>query len=141
VGGQSFPVTKQDMTTQASMFIGGINRWIFDFDWSYDGGPDNGHEIQAQLKVMDLPQYPILDTDQTWLLPDDLGMPLEEGPAAYTLYGFGVIKGDLMETSGFLCIRKNGPNFEGSVSLDFTPVGMFPGPPVHAAGPFSVAMP
>ncbi len=130
-----------DMTTVGSKFIGGIDRWVFDFTWDYDDpmASDDQEVVTATVRVQDLPMYEITETNVSWFSPGDDGMPLELMGGTYTLYGFGVINDTLIPLAGFLSIRRVGDTFEGGVFLFMEGAG--PAGAVDAGGPFSIPVP
>ncbi len=134
----------QDVTfqTMADHFIGGIDRWVFNFQWSYDDPQASDDEIvvEATVRIMQLdPMYEPSETNVTWFEPEHAGMPLEVMQGEYTLYGFGIVMDTLTPVSGYLSIRRVGDVFEGGVSLEMQGAGAAGA--VHASGPFAVPVP
>ena len=129
------------ITTVATKYIGGIDRWVFDFTWHYDDplASDDEEFVTAQVRVQDLPMYEITEANVSWFSPSDDGTPLELMEGTYTLYGFGVVTYTLTPAAGFLSIRRDGNTFEGGVFLFMNGAG--PAGAVDAGGPFSVAVP
>jgi hypothetical protein len=139
-----FPRAVQHLTMSvvASEFIGGIDRWVFDFTWQYDDPmtSDDAEVVQATVRIMRLgPEHEPDEENVTYFSPADDGNPLELLQGEYTLYGIGTIMSTLEPAGGFFSIRRLGSNFEGHVSLDFT-TSTTPST-LHAAGPFTVAVP
>ncbi len=132
------------MQTVADEFIGGINRWVFDFTWTYDnpGASDDAVVVEATVRLMrdGDPSYEPTETNATWFWPPtQQETPLEPMDGAYTLYGFGIINDTLVPVSGWLSIRRVNDVFEGGVVLEMQGNGAAGA--VHAAGPFSVPVP
>jgi hypothetical protein len=131
------------LQTTASQYIGGIDRWVFDFAWTYDDpqAADDAEELITTVRLMRLgPTYEPGPDAATWYYPQDSDMPFETLGGTYTLYGFGVISEDEIVESGFISIRRVNDTFEGGVWLELEPIdGM--GPSVEVHGPFSVSVP
>lgn len=131
------------MTTTAEEFIGGINRWVFNFTWSFDnpGGADDQIVVESTVRLMrdGDPSYEPTEINRTWASPSGTATPLELMGGEYTLYGFGIINDTLVPVSGWLSIRRVNDVFEGGVVLEMEGEGA--AGDVHAAGPFSVPVP
>lgn len=126
----------------ASELIGGIDRWVFDFTWTYDDPQTSDDEeiVSATVRLMKLgPQYEPSESNVTWYSPGDDGMPLEMLGGDYTLYGFAVLTDTLAPAGGYISIRRVGAFFEGGVVLEMQGSGV--AGMVHAAAPFTVAVP
>lgn len=131
------------MTTEADMFIGGIDRWVFDFQWVYDDPQASDDQIvvtaTVRLQTGVNPDWEPDEQNATWFSPENESNPIEMMGGDYTLYGFGVIMDTLTPVSGWLSIRRIGDTFEGGVFLDMQGNGS--AGEVHASGPFSVPVP
>ena len=142
VDGFAKPAANTTLDVVADHFIGGIDRWVFNFTWTYDDpqAADDEEVVEATVRIMQIgPQYEPSETNATWYSPENDGMPLEVLPGDYTLYGFAVIEDTLTPVSGLLSVRKVGATFEGGVWLDMQGAGT--AGMVHATGPFAVAVP
>jgi hypothetical protein len=133
------------MTAASSYFVGGINRWLIDFDWACSdlsmlGEPSRGH---LQVGIVD-PLSPAIDAEnRTFFYPRPAqgNLEYEVRTATIWLRGSGVpeIERPLTPSSSFLSIRVEkgvlvgGVEFRGS---DSTMTDM-----ATMAGPFSVAVP
>ncbi len=143
VGGQARPTQYVQLGVTASAFIGGIDRWVFDFVWGYDdpGAADEAEDVAITVRLMRTdPMFEPALANRTYFHPADSSNPLEVLPGTYTLYGFGISTSQLTPVYGFFSIRRVGDTFEGFVSLDNTTEGGGPGT-VHVAGPFSAPVP
>jgi len=130
------------MTASSKWFIGGVNRWLLDFEWlcsaSALGGP-----LRAKLEVgliQPLPT-PIDETNRTFYFqrPQTLD-DYEVRTATIWLQGSGVpeLKVDLNPTSSFLSVRREGSQLIGGVHY----VGEGPSNMMATmAGPFEVPVP
>jgi hypothetical protein len=143
VRGASRPAALVSVDVEVTEFIGGIDRWIFDFTWHYDDPQvsDDAEDIAVSVALLRIdPAYEPAELNASWCQPEDAGMPLEARDATYTLFGFGVITSDLTLDDGFLSIRHNGDQFEGHAYFDLSVIGS-PTETMHVAAPFSVAVP
>lgn len=131
------------LMTTADEYIGGVNRWVFNFTWSYDdpGASDDAIVVEATVRLMrdGDPSYEPTETNMTWASPSGGPSPLELMGGEYTLYGFGIVNDSLAPVSGWLSIRRVDDVFEGGVVLEMEGDGA--AGDVHAAGPFSVPVP
>ncbi len=142
VDGFTKPVAFVSLDVVASELIGGIDRWVFDFTWTYDDPmtSDDAEVVEATVRIMRTdPMFEPSEASVTWFSPEDDGNPIESLGGMYTLYGFAIINDTLTPLNGFLSIRVNGADFEGGVLLDLQGAGQ--AGLVHATGPFKVAMP
>ncbi|MBL9021193.1 MAG: hypothetical protein JNL21_03290 [Myxococcales bacterium] len=142
INGFAKPAANVTFDVMADHFIGGIDRWVFNFTWTYDDplASDDTEVVEATVRIMQVgPQYEPSETNATWYSPQDNGMPLEVLPGDYTLFGFAVLHDTLTPVSGILSIRKVGMTFEGGVWLEMQGAGT--AGMVHAAGPFDVPVP
>lgn len=133
-----------NVNVEVTDFIGGINRWIFDFTWTFDDPmvSDDAEDVAVGIAIMRTdPDHEPDASNASWCHPEDAGMPLESRGASHTLYGFGVITSDLTLDDGFLSIRRNGSDFEGHAYFDLSVVGGGSTDTVHVAAPFSVPVP
>ena len=138
------PVQLVSASVQASHFIGGIDRWVFDFLWQYDdpNASDDAEDVVTSVRIMQVgPQFEPTEANVTYFTPEDDGNPLEIVNSQYTLHGFATLTADLIPVDGFFSIRRVGGNFEGHVSLDFTVSGGGSPQTVHVATPFSAPVP
>ncbi len=144
VSGNPHVLQHVSASVQASEFIGGIDRWVFDFLWQFDdpNASDDAEDVTATVRIMKLgPQFEPDETNVTYFTPEDDGNPLEVLQGQYTLYGFAVITADLAPVDGFFSVRRVNDVFEGHVYLDFDVIGGGFPQTVHVATPFSVAVP
>jgi hypothetical protein len=142
INGFTKPAADVTFDVMADHFIGGIDRWVFNFTWTYDDplASDDAEVVEATVRIMQVgPQYEPSETNATWYSPQDDGMPLEVLPGDYTLFGFAVLHDTLAPVSGILSIRRVGTTFEGGVWLEMQGAGT--AGMVHAAGPFDVPVP
>jgi len=144
ISGTTRPVQNVTFQVTATEFIGGIDRWVFDFLFQYQDPmvDDNDEDVTAHVSIMRID--PMFEPDEdrvTYYYPDDNGNPLELLQGEYTLYGVAVLMEPLYPASGYFSIRRVGNTFEGHVSLDYMPVGNGIVTSVHVASPFTVGVP
>jgi len=144
VTGYDRPVEHVDATVQASEFIGGIDRWVFDFLWQYDDPnvSDEAEDVVTTVRIMRIaPEFEPALPNVTYFTPEDDGNPLEIIQSQYTLYGIAIQTAELSPVGGFFSIRRVNDLFEGHVSLDFVVNGGGFPQTVHVATPFSAPVP
>ena len=144
VTGDERPLEHVNATVEASEFLGGIDRWVFDFLWQYDDPnvADEAEDVITTVRIMRVaPAFEPTATNVTYFTPEDDGNPLEVLESQYTLYGFAIQTAELVPVDGFLSIRRVSDVFEGHVSLDFVVNGGGSPETVHVASPFSVPVP
>jgi len=132
------------LETTPSLFIGGIDRYVFDFYWVYDKPAWDDEEqfvwVTVQLMKLGL-QFEPTEKNVTYFYPADSGNPLEVLQGDYHTWGVIGINEKLDPVSGFLSIRRVGDNFEGFVYLHMAVVGGAWPHTVYASGPFNVPVP
>jgi len=91
------------------MFIGGIDRIIFDATWNW-GDPnmvDSNESVTAQIGLMQLGEETAPSPEnRTFFFVTDGETPLESRGITWTLFGVGVISWEMLPTGGYLSIRE-----------------------------------
>ena len=143
IGGYAPPVEHVTLSVMPSEYIGGINRWVFDFRWLYDDPmlDDETQWVDFTVRIMRTdPMFEPSETEATYLYPEDDGNPLEMLPGAHVLFGVIMKTTTVIPTAGVFSIRRIGNQFDGYVSID----GMGQDTTrytVHVAGPFVAPVP
>ncbi|MBI4950446.1 MAG: hypothetical protein HY908_00285, partial [Myxococcales bacterium] len=140
--GLDHPLVHVTMQVAASRYIGGIDRYVFDFTWLYDdpGAADEAEDVVGQMRLMLLD--PSIEPDaalDVYQYPAD-APPLEPTTWLHTLHGFALIETPLAPTSGFFSIRRVGNDFVGGISLKLEPTSP-PGPNIDVSGSYQVPVP
>jgi hypothetical protein len=145
VGNTSCPSASITLTSASSYYVGGIDRWLIDFDWACSdqsllGEPSRGHLRVGILQPLDLP---INEKSRTFFLPPIAAGELEYEARIATIWvlGSGVpeIERSLQASSSFLSIRlENGVLVGG---IEYKGVDSTGAVTATMAGPFSVAVP
>jgi hypothetical protein len=107
------------MQATSSIFIGGIDRWIIDFEWTC-GAVSVGSPSRAALEVglVQPPSVPVDAMNRTFHWPTSGGVAdFEVRGAKVWLRGSGVpeIEVPLTASSAFLTIRREGDQLVGGV--------------------------
>lgn len=129
------------LDTTPSIYIGGIDRWVFDFRWLYDDPMIADEAEQVDMTVRWMQGVGMDPTEQNatfWM--DDPG-PVEAWSALWTLFGFGLQTADLVVESGYFSLRRVDGRFEGGLYMELRSDGQqFPGI-VRVGGAFDVPVP
>ncbi len=146
VRGNVRPVQHLTFSGEVTDFIGGLDRWIFDFTWNYDdpSANDEAEDVVMQVAIQRFdPNSGPTEAHATWCHPDGSDRVYEDRGSTYTLHGIGVITDNLTIADGFLSARDNGQQqFEGYAYFDLTVNGGNPTTDtVHVAAPFTVPIP
>ena len=141
IGAVAKPVAMVDFSVMASEFIGGIDRWVFDFKWEFVLGLDAGETVDATVRLMRVDPLDEPDeTNDTYFVAD--AEPLETMPSSYgTVTIAGLQTTELSIESGFLSIRRVGDTFQGHIYLDLVPSIATTPATVHVSAPFEVPVP
>jgi hypothetical protein len=128
------------MSTETSLFIGGINRFDFNFTWSYDDPNMADEEMQLMCTVgyliNDADPYPP-ESNTTFFLPENADDRHLNVTCTYDTPGGleGSSVGRLMlPDEGFFSIRTVGTQFEGHVWLVVSSTDGFT---LQVSGPFN----
>jgi hypothetical protein len=133
------------MTAASSYFIGGVNRWLIDFDWACSDGSMLGEPSRGHLQVgIAQPLSPAIDdTNRTFFYPRPTPGDYEYEVRTASIWrrasSVPEVESTLLPASSFLSIRMQngvlagGVEFTGSDSMNTVAATM--------AGPFSVAVP
>lgn len=145
VGSVSCPNAALTLTAMSSNFIGGLNRWLLDFDWTCSDMTRLGEPARAHLQVGILQplSQPIDEGNRTFFYPKDTQSQLEYELRAATVWvrGSGVpeIELKLQPSFSFLSVRIEGGQLVGGV--EYTGTDQTKAMGATLAGPFSVAIP
>ena len=127
---EDVPVEHLRLDVEYGYFIGGIDRWTFEFMWRFDhpDWDDEEFTVRAPVRLQYLDFLPGEEPTTFWL--DDPG-PVEAWSAEY---GSAWLDSELTVLGGFFTIRRVGEDFIGGVYLDLE--GQDQDPSLQVGGPF-----
>jgi len=136
--GIQHPVRYVTLATKATAFIGGIDRLILDFTWTYDDpqAADEAETVEVTIGLT-IPPFVPSASYATYAYPD---LPFEERGATWTLQGIALQTAALSIVTGEIEIRLVGGVYDGTIDLALTSGSAWPGE-VAVSGSFSVPEP
>lgn len=121
VAGQDHSEDGVAFETELSEFIGGIDRWVFDFEWSHAPAPSAPPTVlRVIVRLLRTPAYEITEDERSYEFPAEGSTPLEIFSAE--LAGPDIEGGriQLQPVRGHFIVRRSGSQFIGDVELLFS---------------------
>jgi hypothetical protein len=140
------PSASLSLAAASRMFIGGIDRWLFDFTWICSAGVSSlGQPLRATLEVgiIQSPPTTIDASNETYFYPNTSSStsPYELPQARAYVAGSGIpeIEIQLTATSSFISIRRQGDRLVGGIQ--YVGKDSANNSTITLAGAFDVAVP
>jgi hypothetical protein len=141
VSGVSRPLEHLSLETDAWVYIGGIDRYVFDFTFRYDdpASDDEEEELLVGTRLQIVFERPVTEESVTYFYLGD--SPLEGASGTFTAFGAAAVDVQVVVVSGFISVRQEGDRFVGGVHFELEPAtGTVPNS-IVASGPFDVPAP
>jgi hypothetical protein len=136
--GTLHPARYVTLATEATRFIGGIDRLVLDFTWTYDDPQAADEEESVEVTIgLTIPPFVPSASYATYTYPN---LPFEGRGATWTLYGIALQTAALSIVTGEITIRLIGGVYDGTIDLTLTSGSTWPGE-VAVSGSFSVPEP